>query len=86
MGRRWILAVFQAPGERTFPMASVWRGADPYAYGRGVVHSFRRDESGIEIETGGTDWEEDHIAKNDTEYQPQKADKIPRKALKTLGF
>ncbi len=52
-------------------MAGVWRGADPYAYGRGVVHPFRRDESGIEIETGGTDWEEDHIAKNDTEYQPQ---------------
>lgn len=67
-------------------MASVWRGADPYAYGRGVVHPFRRDESGIEIETGGTDWEEDHIAKNDTEYQPQKQDKIPRKALKTLGL
>ncbi len=67
-------------------MAGVWRGADLYAYGRKVVHPFRRGESGIEIETGGTDWEEDHIAKNDTEYQPKIRIKNPRKALKTLGF
>ena len=67
-------------------MASVWRGEDPYAYGRGVVHPFRRDESGIEIETGGTDWEEDHIAKNDTEYQPQKAEQKTPQSLENSGF
>jgi len=67
-------------------MAGVWRGADPYAYGRGVGHPFRRDESGIEIETGGTDWEEDHIAKTIQNTNRKKQDKITRKALKTLGF
>lgn len=47
-------------------MASSWGGADPYAYGRGAVHPNRWDKSGIETETRGTDWEENHIVKSRT--------------------
>ena len=64
-------------------MAGVRRRADPYAYGRRVIHPFRRNKSEIEIETGGTDWQENHIAKNVTEYQPKKQG---RKAAKPCNY